>query len=47
MTNPGNYRFKRVPKTGKKGRRGQTKAVRIGARNIGASGQHGTIRRPY
>lgn len=42
-----NYRFYRVPKTGRKGRKGQTKAIRVGSRHIGASSGHGTIRHPF
>ncbi len=40
------HRFKRVKKGGRKGKKGQTKSVRVGARNIGATG-HGSIRRPF
>jgi hypothetical protein len=42
-----NHRFRRIPKGGAKGRKGQTKAVRQGARNPGASTGHGSIRRPF
>lgn len=44
------HRFKRVVKGGSKGRKGQTKMVRVGARNPGqpkGKGMHGSIRNPY
>ncbi len=40
------YRFHSVPKGGRKGSKGQTKAIRNGAVNPGGSYQ-GSIRRPF
>lgn len=41
------YRFKKITKGGKKGQKGQTKSVRIGARSPGNSSGIGTIRHPH
>lgn len=41
------HRFYTILKGGRKGRKGQTKAVRRGSRNPGASTGHGSVRRPY
>jgi hypothetical protein len=47
MTYPGSYRFKRVPKMGRKGKKGQTKCIRMGSRHHGATTGHGSARRPF
>ncbi len=41
------HRFKKSPKIGRKGRRGQTKSIRMGSRFPGNSTGHGTIRKPF
>lgn len=41
------HTVKRIPKLGRKGRKGQTHLVRAGARNPGASTGHGSRRRPF
>ena len=40
------YRFKRIVKGGRKGKRRVTKLVRVGATNPGASNKVGSIRHP-
>lgn len=46
MKQPKNHRFISRPKGGRKGNRGQTKMVRKGSRNPGATGI-GSNRHPY
>lgn len=41
-----NYRFYSILKGGKKGKRGQTKAIRVGSRSPGAT-KIGSIRHPF
>lgn len=49
MNKPKNHRFVAHPKGGRKGRKGQTKGIRVGSRHPGKTGgaSNGSVRHPY